>query len=177
MIFILGPSKDGEKRKTRPRPVGYPARAGTLLPAPQAHPSGALRALAPAGAPQAPPRGQARPIAHGPSPWARGPVAVRPRARRRAPAGPSPCARGPVAGRPRARRAPVALRPRARARAPLHRAPPCPSHAPLPHAFVEPLGRLARPGLGDWACYDLRALVLDAGPERWWGLGASLGNA
>src|SRR5262249_50859098 len=121
MIFILGPSKDGEKRKTRPRPVGYPARAGTLLPAPQAHPSAALRALAPAGAPQAPPRGQARPIAHGPSAWARGPVAVRPRARRAPVAGPCACAAPPRA--------------------------PCPSHAPLPHAFVEPLGRLARPGL------------------------------
>src|SRR5262249_16356612 len=131
------------------------ARAGTLLPAPQAHPSAALRALAPAGAPQAPPRGQARPIAHGPSPWARGPVAVR----------------------PRARRAPVALRPRARARPPLHRAPPCPSHAPLPQAFVEPLGRLARPGLGDWACYALRAPVLAPGPARWRRLGAAVGNA
>src|SRR5262249_23083344 len=126
MIFILGPSKDGEKRKTRPRPVGYPARAGTLLPAPQAHPSAALRALAPARAPQAPPRGQARPIAHGPTAWARGPVAVR----------------------PRARRAPVALRPRARARAPLHRAPPAPPTPRCPTLSWSPWDDLLVPA---WA--------------------------
>src|SRR5262249_43517690 len=90
------------------------------------------------------------------------PLGVGARARRRAPGGPSRDRRLAAAG-PCA----CATPPRA----------PCPSHAPLPHAFVEPLGRLARPGLGDWACYDLRALVLDAGPERWWGLGASLGNA